>query len=77
MPNLRRLVLISCFAIGVRGQTVTTTVSAGSGPRSAALNPVTNRIYVPNAGSNNVTMIDGATNSTTTVTVGTAPGGLP
>ncbi len=31
------------------------------------MNPVTNKIYVANYGSNNVTVIDGATNSTTTV----------
>jgi YVTN family beta-propeller protein len=33
-----------------------------------AVNPVTNQIYVANGGSNNVTVIDGATNLTTTVT---------
>ena len=32
-----------------------------------AVNPVTNKIYVANVGSNNVTVIDGATNATTTV----------
>jgi len=35
-------------------------------PNSVALNPVTNKIYVANFSSNNVTVIDGATNSTTT-----------
>ncbi len=51
----------------------TTTVSAGTGPVSVAVNPVTNKIYVANSGSNNVTVIDGATNSTTTVSAGTGP----
>jgi YVTN family beta-propeller protein len=37
------------------------------------VNPVTNKIYVANAKSNNVTVIDGATNGTTTVAVGTNP----
>ena len=35
-----------------------------------AVNPVTNKIYVANDGSSNVTVIDGATNSTTTVAAG-------
>ena len=38
-----------------------------------AVNPVTNKIYVANYGSNNVTVIDGATNATTTVAAGTSP----
>jgi YVTN family beta-propeller protein len=37
------------------------------------VNPVTNKIYVTNSNSNNVTVIDGATNTTATVTVGTGP----
>ena len=45
----------------------------GCGRRSlnaVAVNPVTNKIYVANYGSNNVTVIDGATNATTTVSRG-------
>ena len=38
-----------------------------------AVNPVTNKIYVANYGSDNVTVIDGATNATTTVTAWTTP----
>ena len=38
-----------------------------------AVNPVTNKIYVANRGSDNVTVIDGATNGTTTVAAGTSP----
>ena len=41
-----------------------------------AVNPVTNKIYVANYGSNNVTVIDGATNGTTTVTAGNGPGAV-
>ena len=48
----------------------TTSVAAGSGPISVAVNPVTNKIYVANANSGNVTVIDGATNTTTTVAAG-------
>ncbi|MCA3763613.1 MAG: fibronectin type III domain-containing protein, partial [Cutibacterium sp.] len=36
-------------------------------------NPVTNKIYVANASSANVTVIDGATNTTATVAVGASP----
>ena len=38
-----------------------------------AVNPVTNKIYVANIDSNNVTVIDGATNATTTVRRDPAP----
>ena len=43
-----------------------------------AVNPVTNKIYVTNMGgqlgfSNTVTVIDGSTNSTASVTVGSSP----
>ncbi len=37
------------------------------------MNPVTNKIYVANCSSNNVTVIDGATNATTTVAAGSSP----
>ncbi|QJD84709.1 InlB B-repeat-containing protein [Cohnella herbarum] len=48
-------------------------LAAGDEPGAVAVNPVTNKIYVANAGSNNVTVIDGATNATTSVTTGNAP----
>jgi YVTN family beta-propeller protein len=41
-----------------------------------AVNLVTNQIYVANSNSNNVTVIDGATNTTTTVAAGTFPDGV-
>ena len=37
------------------------------------MNPVTNKIYVANQGTNDVTVIDGASNATTTVAAGGAP----
>ena len=40
------------------------------------MNQVTNRVYVTNYDSNNVTVIDGATNSTTTISVGSHPVGM-
>ena len=38
-------------AVSARGQTVTATVSAGTGTFAMAVNPVTNKIYVANTGS--------------------------
>jgi YVTN family beta-propeller protein len=37
------------------------------------VNPVTNKVYVANSGSNSVTVIDGATNDTLTVDAGDGP----
>ncbi|TAF99839.1 MAG: hypothetical protein EAZ43_15085, partial [Betaproteobacteria bacterium] len=51
----------------------TTTVTAGTNPNAIAVNPVTNKVYVANLNSNDVTVIDGTTNATTTVTAGTLP----
>jgi len=56
-----------------RAQSVTAVVATGTAPRAVALNPVTNKIYVANNGSSSVTVIDGATNNTTTVNVGSFP----
>jgi uncharacterized repeat protein (TIGR03803 family)/YVTN family beta-propeller protein len=57
------------LAVGsAQGQTVIATVPVGNAPVAIALNPVTNKVYVSNNGSRNVTVIDGTTNSTTTVT---------
>ncbi len=53
-------------------QTVTATIPVGTLPYSVAVNPVTNKIYVANDHSSNVTVIDGATN--TTVSVAAGPG---
>jgi|SRR5579859_1244486 len=55
------------------GQTVTATVAAGVNPTAVAVNPLTNKIYVANSGSSNVTVIDGTTNATATVPVGATP----
>src|SRR5579864_8282996 len=58
-------------------QTVTATIPTGTSPGGSlegiAINLVTNKIYVPNLNSNNVTVIDGATHNATTVAVGTNP----
>jgi YVTN family beta-propeller protein len=54
-------------------QTLLTTVNTGTTPVAAAANRATNQIYTANYGSNNVTVIDGATNNTTTVGAGQNP----
>src|ERR1700688_3729 len=68
-----------------RAQVVSATVPAGPNPVAIAVNPVTNKIYVADcilSGDNqhgidgNVTVIDGATNATTTITVGVCPIGV-
>src|SRR4029077_20926347 len=67
------IALLLLAAAGLRAQSVTTTVGAGNNPYAVAVNPVSNKIYVVNNYSNNVTVIDGATNATTTVGVGSSP----
>jgi len=52
---------------------VTATVTTGTKPYAVAVNPLTNKIYVADSGSADVTVIDGLTNNTTTVAAGTNP----
>ena len=52
---------------------VVTTINVGISPNAIAVNPATNKIYVANEGNDDsslgsITVIDGATNTTTTVT---------
>jgi YVTN family beta-propeller protein len=54
-------------------QTLLTTIATGSQPAALAINPRTNKIYVANQNSNNVTVIDEATYSTSTISVGAYP----
>jgi uncharacterized repeat protein (TIGR01451 family) len=65
---------LACLTAGA--QAVVATVNTGTRPYAAALNPVTNKIYIANIGSNDVTVIDGATNSTARIPVGSNPGQL-
>jgi YVTN family beta-propeller protein len=52
-------------------------ITAGSGPVGMALNPATERIYVANQSSNNVTVIDATTNQVIAIIqVGKAPSAL-
>ena len=59
-----------CAAISpsADAQAVVATVAVGPGANVVAVNPVTNKIYVAGPSNrDNVTVIDGATNNTTTV----------
>ncbi|MEW6232559.1 MAG: kelch repeat-containing protein, partial [Chloroflexota bacterium] len=57
--------------------TVIARIPVGTRPVAVAVNPTTNRIYVTNEGSDNVSVIDGATNQVVaTVTVGIGPFGV-
>jgi DNA-binding beta-propeller fold protein YncE len=74
------------LALPVFAQQVIATVPVGPYPQSSAVNPVTNKIYVVNnncidypnpcAGNGTVTVIDGTTLATNTVTVGSNPYGV-
>jgi YVTN family beta-propeller protein len=55
----------------VQAQTVTANIVVGGVP-GLAINPATNKIYLMNQ-TNGVTVLDGATNGTTTVTAGNTP----
>jgi YVTN family beta-propeller protein len=54
-------------------QVVIATVPVGNGPWIVAVNPVTDKIYVANSNDNTISVIDGATNNTTSVNVGVYP----
>src|ERR1035441_3027928 len=87
MPSVRRavyvLILIVSFALlslPVFAQQVIATVPVGAKPIDVVVNSVTNKIYVVNGWCNDagcspgtVTVIDGASDNTTTVDVGVSP----
>jgi YVTN family beta-propeller protein len=60
-------------AIQARADFVDATVTVGTGAWAVAADTATNMIYVSNYSSNNVTVINGATNSTATVSAGSEP----
>jgi len=75
-PSLRavwQLMVYFCLMapLTIEAQTVVATIPAGTHPQGIAANRVTNKIYVINQNSN-VVVIDGATNTTQTLAVGTA-----
>jgi YVTN family beta-propeller protein len=84
MPTVRlarSALLVAALAVGVlpclsqaAAQTpVYEPFPPGVQPASVAVNPVTNRIYVANYASNDVTVLDAANNATATIPVGAGP----
>ena len=69
--NLVLLLLV--FGRPAMSQTLVATVHVGTTPIAVRTNSTTNKAYVVNQGSNNVTVIDGTNYSTTTVAVGLGP----
>src|SRR5215813_2897376 len=75
------VVSLAATSLSAFAQVVIATAPTGGAPTAAAVNPITNKTYVanfcgsdPNCLSNGtVTVIDGATNNTTTVTAGYYP----
>lgn len=74
---LRSFLAVTALALQAGGpasaQSVSATLPTGPGARGVAVNPATNRIYVVNEFSNDVTVIDGATNATARLPVGPRP----
>src|SRR5690349_21508662 len=75
--------LVAVIALGLRiprvhaAEAVVATIGVGDLPLGVGVNAITNRIYVANAGSNAVSVIDGVTNTVVaTVAVGTGPLGV-
>jgi YVTN family beta-propeller protein len=57
--------------------TVVATVPVGQGPLAVGVNPDTNRVYVANSWSDDVSVIDTTTNEVVaTVSIGRAPWGI-
>jgi YVTN family beta-propeller protein len=75
-----RLLVFACVALslaslpaGGYAQGVVATVAIPNAPNGIALNPVTNKIYLITLSDNRATIIDGATNLTSSVPVGGGP----
>ena len=69
--------MCAALSLSADAQAVVATVAVGTGPNAVAVNPNTNKIYVANTNPDNpssVTVIDGATNNTTTVNTTTVVG---
>src|SRR2546426_10047722 len=68
--GLALVILGTGFSSSAWADSVAATVNVGIQPWGVAVNPVTNKIYVANLYSNNVTVIDESNNTTETVAVG-------
>lgn len=67
------ILTIFALAATASAQTLVDTVPAGLNPGSIAINPVTNVIYVANEGGGDVTVLDGSTDQTSSITIGGVP----
>ncbi|MDH4241294.1 MAG: hypothetical protein OEW48_17180, partial [Phycisphaerae bacterium] len=71
---LQWLIILFNIPLLVSAQWLETTIAVGNSPIALVYNTTNNRIYCANYGSDNVTVIDGATNSViTTITAGDHP----
>jgi DNA-binding beta-propeller fold protein YncE len=68
------LLLLTLAAVPARSQTTSATVPAAPEPVAVAVNATTDKIYVLHEDTPTVSVIDGATNSVSTIT---DPGGIP
>lgn len=62
--------LILASGISPAAAQVSQYIGTGNNPTHVAVNPLTNKIYVANQSDNTITVIDGATSATTTVSAG-------
>ena len=78
MKNMKLCaILIFAFITLTNAQWLETTIAVGSGPGALVYDPTNNKVYCANRFSDNVTVIDGATNAViTTIVVGSGPEAL-
>jgi YVTN family beta-propeller protein len=81
MSIIKKITLLNLFLflsiVGFSQVIVVDTIVVGNYPRGIGVNPQTNRIYVANSGSDNVSIINGSGDSVvTTIGVGNEPWGV-
>ena len=80
VPHYLALIILTALmmlpVLPAHAQWVTDSVPTGNNPHAIGVNPVTNRVYVANAGDGTLTIIDGATHSAMTIAVGSNPQAL-
>ena len=78
VSNQKHVLLIALvllfLPLFVSAQWIETTIVVGSNPRALVYNPINNKVYCANEYSNDVTVIDGATDAVIkTIAVGDGP----
>jgi DNA-binding beta-propeller fold protein YncE len=66
--------VVACLP--VQAQTVVATIPAGTYPSAVAVNTNSNMVYVADEATNDLTVVDGATNTPTTLTTGPGPNAI-